>query len=177
MAETFCHVMERLRKKCNKMILNKWGCVIFVSWNVSRFPFKPDMQCTYKRNVEAGSCNQWCSGKAVIITYSERVLLQLQLPSMQSARAVWYCHLQPLCLCRMGTQLSHKRQYFRKSYWTQNVFWFSVQHVSETFLILQRNQWNIINVQKYSCIALVFSQILIKLEFSRHNFQKMLKYH
>jgi len=42
--------------------------------------------------------------------------------------------------------LSHKRNDFRKKkgYWTQNVFWFSLQLLSETFLILRRNERDVI---------------------------------
>jgi hypothetical protein len=52
------------------------------------------------------------------------------------------------------SKLSHKQRDFRrgKSCWTKNVFWFSLQILSETFLVLRRIQRNtIINVQWPSC--------------------------
>jgi hypothetical protein len=38
---------------------------------------KQDRQCTYKRNIEARSCNHCCSGKAISITYSVCVYVAL----------------------------------------------------------------------------------------------------
>ena len=38
---------------------------------------KQDRQSTYKRNIEARSSNQCCSGKAVSTTYSECVFVAL----------------------------------------------------------------------------------------------------
>ena len=49
--------------------------------------------------------------------------------------------------------LSHKRNDFRKkkkSYWTWDVLWFSLQLLSETFLILRRIQRYIIHVHRSS---------------------------
>jgi hypothetical protein len=47
--------------------------------------------------------------------------------------------------------LSHKRHDCRKIYWTLNVFWFSLQLLSETFVILRRIQRDItINVHRPS---------------------------
>jgi len=44
--------------------------------------------------------------------------------------------------------IPHKRHDFRggekKSYWMQNVFWFSLRSLSEAFPILRRSQWDII---------------------------------
>jgi hypothetical protein len=61
------------------------------------------------------------------------------------------------------------------------VFRFSIQLLSETFLFLRRNERDIvINVHRYSCKAPVNScPILMKLEFSRKNFEKYsnIKFH
>ena len=47
--------------------------------------------------------------------------------------------------------LSHKGHDFRKkNCWAQNVFWFSIQFLSETFLILTRIQRDITNLQRSS---------------------------
>jgi hypothetical protein len=40
-------------------------------------PCSQDRQCTYKRNIEARSRNHCCSGKAISITYYERVFVTL----------------------------------------------------------------------------------------------------
>jgi hypothetical protein len=54
------------------------------------------------------------------------------------------------------------------------VFWFSLQLLPETFLILRRTEQDIItNVRRSSCkVPRYSSQILIKLEFSWKIFQK-----
>ena len=66
--------------------------------------------------------------------------------------------------------LCHKRHDFRKkkSYWTQNVFWFSLQHLSETFLILRRNEQDMIKkiLEVFMQSTYYTYQILMKLEFT-----------
>jgi hypothetical protein len=54
---------------------------------------------------------------------------------------------------RYFSTLSHKRHISVKSYWTQNVFWFSVQFSSGTFLILRTIQRDIINVRRACVIS------------------------
>ena len=52
--------------------------------------------------------------------------------------------------------ISKRTRFSGKSYWTQNVFWFSVQLLSETFLILRRRKRDKIkNVHWSSCIVTV----------------------
>jgi hypothetical protein len=41
--------------------------------SLDHFLQKQDKQRTYKRTTEGRSCNHWCSGKAIIITYCECV--------------------------------------------------------------------------------------------------------
>ena len=62
----------------------------------------------------------------------------------------------------------------KKSRNTKCAFWFSVQLLSETFLILRRTERDMTkNVYWLECKVLVFScQILIKLEFSQYIFEK-----
>jgi hypothetical protein len=52
----------------------------------------------YERKVEALSCNNYCNGKAISITYSECVYIFLpHLSSIQSTYTL-YCHLWPVRL-------------------------------------------------------------------------------
>jgi len=56
-----------------------------------------------------------------------------------------YCHLWPARLYYFFAHyLLNDKILEKKSYWTQNVFWFSLQLLSETFLILRRNERDMI---------------------------------
>jgi hypothetical protein len=68
--------------------------------------------------------------------------------------------------------LSHKRQDFRKIFFEYDMcLGFSVQRLSETFLILRRTQRDsVANVNRSTCN--VSCQIKKKLEFSRQIFEK-----
>jgi len=71
--------------------------------------------------------------------------------------------------------LSHKRHDFRKKKLlnTKCVFWFSLQLLSESFLILRKIEWDMIkNVYGSSCKVPFYCPILMKLEFSRQIFEK-----
>jgi len=104
-----------------------------------------------KFTTEARSLNYVCRGKTVSITHSECV--SVSSSSMQSACAILLSLSCPAL--QYFSTLSHKWHDFRgkKSYWTQKVFfWFSLQLLSGTFLILRRIQREIItNVQRSSC--------------------------
>jgi len=50
-------------------------------------------QCTYKRNIEARSCNHCCHGKAVSITNFERVFCSPRYPARNSLAP--YFQLRP----------------------------------------------------------------------------------
>ena len=78
--------------------------------------------------------------------------------------------------------LSHKRHDFRgkNSYWTKTcVFWFSLQLLSETFLILRRTESDIIiNVNRSSCkvpvnFFLMFMSPYVVIIFQYRNPNKM----
>ena len=79
-----------------------------------------------------------------------------------------YCHLWPVPLHNIFTNYFTKDEILEKMYWTQNVcFGFSLQHLSETFLILIRIERNMI--QNFT-FAFTWStgysrQILIKFLF------------
>jgi len=60
------------------------------------------------------------------------------LDIQRGMRMAPYYHLWPVWLYYIiFFKFPHKRYDFRKkSYWTENVFWYSVQLLSETFTIL-----------------------------------------
>jgi hypothetical protein len=100
--------------------------------------------------------NQCFRGKAINITYlcvcvcafvlvpgrvdmcmRVRVALLIQHAKRMRQIVTWFvAHFIPPNF----STLSHKRHDLKKkkSYWTQNVFWFSLQPLSKTFLILRR---------------------------------------
>jgi hypothetical protein len=97
--------------------------------------------CTYKLNTKACLCNQCCCGKAVNITYSECVSVVLVIQHATHMR----CIILPSVVCPAlpdFSTLSHKwhdvREIQKKLLNTTCMFWFSLQLLSETFLILRR---------------------------------------
>ena len=72
---------------------------------------------------------------------------------MQGVCAVLYCHLWPVRLCQVFPHYLINGTIFGKTLLTiKCVFWFSVQLLSELFLILGRVQRDIvINVHRSSC--------------------------
>jgi hypothetical protein len=68
-----------------------------------------------KLNTETYSCKRWCSGKAISITYSERMSAAL-VTSMHSTCAV-LSSVASLAVPYFST-LAHNSLDFRKSYWT-----------------------------------------------------------
>jgi hypothetical protein len=67
-----------------------------------------------------------------------------------------YCPLWPLWLYLIVSTLSHKRHDFRVGLGVllniKRVFWFSLQLSKETFLILNRNERDVVvDVQRSSC--------------------------
>ena len=89
------------------------------------------------RNTEARSCNYCCTGKTVSSIYSECVCVcSLNYPAC-SAHAP-YCNLWPARLYSISPHYVINSMIFRKNFWIWNVFWFSRQLSSKTFLILRR---------------------------------------
>ena len=102
----------------------------------------------YTANNEARSCNYCCRGKAISITYSECVSVAL---GIQPWNAHAPSHLWPVPLYNILPHYLIKGT-IKKSdnYWTQKVFWFSLQLLSETFLTLRNERDMIINVRGFS---------------------------
>ena len=71
--------------------------------------------------------------------------------------------------------LSHKWHNFQRGGLLniKCMFWFSLQLLLEAFIILWRIHWDIINVSTSSCkVPVIPVRFLIKLEFSKHIFEK-----
>jgi hypothetical protein len=108
-------------------------------------------QRRYQRNVGARSRNLGCSGKAINITSSECVSVTLVIQiAVRMYRIILSC-VAPPSLPYFST-LSQKLMIFGKILWNiKCVFPFSLQLLSETFLILRRTQRDIIiNVHRFS---------------------------
>jgi len=100
-----------------------------------------------------------------------------KVSSMQCACAI-LSSVTCLALQNFST-LSHKRHYLeKKSYWTQNVCFDSLQLLSETFLILRRNKRDMIqNVYRSSCkVPLLFLSDCNETWIFSTDFRKILKY-
>jgi hypothetical protein len=124
-------------------------------------------QCTYKRHIGARSRNHRCRGKATSITYSECVCVSVALVIEQAARmrriilSLVTCPAVPYF-----STLSHKRHDFwkKKLLNIKCVFWFSLQLLSEIFLILRTiERYTVMNLHRSSCRV---SVILVKLQWS-----------
>jgi hypothetical protein len=94
-------------------------------------------------NTEVRSCNHRCSGQEMSITYPEHLFLALVIQHVMSLRHIVICDLPR---STNFSTLSHKRYDFRKKkvLKTKYVFWFSLQLLSGTYLILRRNGWDMI---------------------------------
>ena len=133
------------------------------------------------RNNEARSCNHCCSGKAISVTCSECVFIALGIQYATRMRHVVICG-QSACTQYFYT-LSHKQNDFGegKLLNTKFVLWFSLQLLSETFLILRRTERDIIkNIYRSVCKSTGYCcQTLMKLGFSRQILEKIsnIKFH
>ena len=96
-------------------------------------------QRTYKRNNEIRTCNHCCRGKTTVITYYDCLSVALVIEK-QSACTVLYCHLSPVLLYHIFhiRPNLYTARFSGKTYSTQDVFWFSTQILSKTFLVLRR---------------------------------------
>jgi hypothetical protein len=93
----------------------------------------------FRRNNEERSRNHYCRGKALSITYSECVSMALLNQEMQTP-VPYYLAPRETCLAvPYFPTLFHKRNDFRGARygWGRGVV-YSLQSLSETFLILRR---------------------------------------
>jgi hypothetical protein len=90
---------------------------------------------------------------SVVVEKQQVLHILCVLSSRQSACAVLYCHLWPVCLYHIFAHYLVNGKIFTKTLSnTKCVFWFSLQLLSETFLILRRiKRDDTINVHRSSC--------------------------
>jgi hypothetical protein len=100
-------------------------------------------------NIEAHSHNNCCHGRAIIITYSKCVFVALVTQHVENMHHIILSYVACLSLPYFP-MLCHKWHSFQKE--LLNIvclFWFLLQLLSETFLMLKRIQWDtIINVHR-----------------------------
>jgi hypothetical protein len=135
---------------------------------------KNDRRNTYKRKSEARSRSHCCSEKPKNLINIMNVCLysSLTYPICKSYIfcAALYCHLWSVWLYHIFRHYLINGTIFRKKkHWTQNLFWFCLQLLRETFLILRRIQRDInIKVHRCSCkVNVTYFQNLLKLESFR----------
>jgi hypothetical protein len=139
---------------------------------------KQYIQYTDKRNTEASSRNHlpWRSSMYYIFRMS---VCSLTYPSHRAH--VPYCYLWPVCLYHIFPRYLVNGTIFEKKLPNiKKVFWFSLQLLSETFLILRRIQRDmIINVNTSNVKDLYSRHILTKLPFPQPIFEKYsnIKFH
>ena len=114
---------------------------------------------------------QWKSSKCYILWVC---ICSLRYPARNAHGS--YCYLWRAQLYNIFSTLSHKRHDFRKKklFSIKCVFWFPLQVLSETFLILRRNERDMIKNVYMGCIenTSCSDPILMKLEFSRRICEK-----
>ena len=135
-----------------------------------------------RSNSELASRKHCCIGEAANITQPEYlcVFVALGTRHKMGMRRIATCGLQ--LLHKNFSTFSHKRHNFRKKgklLDTKCVFWFWLQLLSETFLILRRNEQDVI---KKSVLIFMYSAhyswpIFVKLEFFSTDFRKIFKFH
>ena len=102
-------------------------------------------------NIEVRSCNSCCSGKAMSVTTIWVCVCSVRYPAW-IARAP-YCHLWPAQLYNIFPHyLINGAVFGKRLLIIKCVFWFSLQSLSETFLILRKNERVMIKtVYRSSC--------------------------
>jgi hypothetical protein len=102
-----------------------------------------------RKVIEARSYNHYCSGKAIIITYSECVFVALGIQHATRMRHIVICDLSG-CTVFFHFISQTARLSGKKSYWTQNVCFL----LSETYLVLRRIERDIVkNVCVCVCVC------------------------
>ena len=118
----FCHLQWGIRRRKTKNLL-----IIWCSCNCI---FKHDVQCR-NNNIEASSCNHCCCRKAIIITYSDGVIVALCTQHVVRIRLTVIRGLPG------STILFHKQHDIRKkkSLHVKCVFQFSLQLRLQNFTL------------------------------------------
>ena len=154
--ETCYLQIYQLKKKIKKLqILLKFFYCLFTEYTTSakhRFIMEIEQPFYILRNIEAYWFNHCCSGKAISITQLECVCIcSVSYPAC-NAQAPYY-HLCPAPLYNIFPHYLINGTIFEKKLLnTKCVLWFSLQHLSETFLILRINERHMAkNVYWSSC--------------------------
>jgi hypothetical protein len=137
-----CHI-------CVSVCVWTWTLMLSTGW----FNWRRQQQCQHTanvcmyvyRNTEGRSRNHCYSGKPLCITYRECVFVALGIQHEMRMRHIVCCGLA------RSKILSHilwwtARFKKKKVLNTKCVFWFSVQLLSETFLILRRTERDMIKI-------------------------------
>jgi len=101
-----------------------------------RKPTKTRQAMHAQRNIEVCSRNHCCRGKGISIKYSQRYVNILTYAACK-APALYYTAICGQSLSGFTT-LFHIISWTGKCYWTQNVFWSSLQFLSQRFLVLNK---------------------------------------
>ena len=122
------------------------------------------------RNVETWSCNNCCSGKEIIVTYSEHGFVDLGIHHAirMPHNVTWSVRLYNI----FSHYFINDKIFENKNYWTQNAFWLSVQCFSETIAqsetisskFYYKCLWILTYTNNYCC------QLWITLEVYRQSF-------
>ena len=97
-------------------------------------------QCTCKCNIQPRSGNHYGRGKAICITYSECESVALVIQNARRVRHIILISVTDVALHCFSAFSQNGTIFGRSLLNTKCAFWFSLQLLSETFLILRGNE-------------------------------------